>query len=111
MSKEGTITEDFKSQTSKFNISKFEDDLYHEHKNTIEKILRIKKVSSEKETLWNFMKDKEIVFTLKSSSLNKEYINYINTIEGISFLLKKYKEGIDSSRKIIKELKNHLKPE
>lgn len=107
---ETTITEEFKDQSTKHNLSKFEFDLYHDEYNIVEKIIRVKRISMPKGEKWKIMNDNKLVFTIEGNKLSKKETSYLQTIEGFNFILSKAKSGIKSLNSFRVELKKIIEP-
>jgi hypothetical protein len=104
------VTEEIKEQNIKHNLSKFEFDLYHEEYNTVEKIIRVKRVSMpNKGEKWKVMQDNKVIFTIESPKISKKEKEYLETVEGFNFILTQAKTGIKSLNSFRNELKNMLK--
>jgi SMC interacting uncharacterized protein involved in chromosome segregation len=100
------ITEEFKDQNQKYNLSKFEFDLYHEEDDVAEKVIRVKRVSMpNKGDKWKVMQDNKIIFTIESTKISKKEKEYLQTVEGFNFILSQAKTGIKSLNSFRTELK------
>jgi len=105
-----SITDEFKESNSKYTLSKFERDLYYEEDNIIEKIIRIRRYpsSTNKEEKWKLFEDNKVMLTIESEELTKKEKKFLRSVEGVVFLIKKYKLGLNSSDLLIKEIKNNI---
>lgn len=102
-------TEEFKDQNNKFNLNKFEFDLFHEEKNIPQKVLRVKRVSlPNKGEKWKIFENNKNVFTLEGSKLTNKEKEFLRTVDGINFLLEQYKEGIKSFNSLKQEIKKKI---
>jgi hypothetical protein len=102
-------TEEFKDQSFKHNLSKFEYDLYHEEDDIAEKVIRVKRVAMpNKGEKWKFFHDSKVVFTVEGPKLSKKEREYLQTVNGFNFMLAQAKFGVDSLVKFKKELKKFL---
>lgn len=103
-------TEEFKEQNSKYNLSKFEYDLYHEEDDKTEKIIRVKRVSMpNKGEKWKIMEDTKVMFVVEGTKLNNKEKDFLKTIDGVNFLIEQYKQGIKSFNSLKKEIKKKVK--
>lgn len=105
-----STTEDFKEQNSKYNLSKFEYDLYHEEDDKTEKIIRVKRFSMpNKEEKWKIFEDNKIIFIVEGSKLGKKEKDFLRSIDGVNFLIEQHKIGIKSFNYLKNEIKKKLK--
>ena len=89
--------EDFKDQNLKYNLSKFEYDLYHEEDDKSEKVIRVKRVSMPNNgEKWKIMIDSKILFIIESTKISRKERDFLSTIEGFNFMLAQGKAGIKS---------------
>lgn len=103
--------EDFKDPGMKYNMSKFEYDLYHEEDDKSEKVVRVKKVSMpNKGEKWKIMVDSKIVFIVESTKISKKEREFLSTVEGFNFTLTQAKAGIKSLNSFRVELKKAMEP-
>ena len=95
-----------KEPNLKYNLSKFEYDLYHEEDDKTEKIIRVKRFSlpnnGEK---WKIFEDNKVIFIIEGSKLTKKERNFLRTISGVNFLIHQYKLEIKSFNQLKQELK------
>src|SRR5208282_4877737 len=99
-------TEDFKDANLKYNLSKFEYDLYHEEDDISETVVRVKRVSMpNKGEKWKVMHDNKVTFIIESTKISKKEREYLQTIEGFNFILARAKTGIKSLNSFRTELK------
>lgn len=102
--------EEFKEQNSKFNLSKFDFDLYHEEDDKSETVIRVKRVSMpNKGEKWKVMTDNKVSFVVEGSKLSKKEREFLRTVEGFNFLLAQAKIGIKSLNALKNEIKKNLK--
>lgn len=102
--------EDFKEQNSKFNLSKFDFDLYHEEDNKAETVIRVKRVSMpNKGEKWKVMTDNKVSFVVEGAKLSKKEREFLRTVDGFNFLLAQAKSGIKSFNSLKNEIKKNLK--
>ncbi len=91
------VTEEFKDQNQKYNLSKFEFDLYHEEDDKVEKVIRVKRVSMpNKGEKWKIFEDNKVMFVLEGTKLTNKEKEFLHTVDGINFLISQYKGGIKS---------------
>lgn len=104
--------EEHKDQNSKFNLSKFDFDLYHEEDDIAEKVYRVKRVSMpNKGEKWKIMIDNKVVFVIEGNKLSKKEREFLVTVDGFSFILAQAKLGIKSLNSFRTELKKIIKSE
>lgn len=102
-------TEEFKDSNSKYSLSKFEYDLYHEEDDKAEKVIRVKRVSMpNKGEKWKVMSDNKLIFTIESTKISKKEREYLQTVEGFNFILSQAKTGIKSLNSFRTELKKKI---
>ncbi len=104
------VTEEFKEQNQKYNLSKFEFDLYHEEYDTAEKVIRVKRVSlPNKGEKWKIFEDNKVMFVVEGMKLTNKEKEFLRTPEGFNFLIAQYKLGIKSFNSLKTEIKKKLK--
>lgn len=104
------VTEEFKDQNQKYNLSKFEFDLYHEEYDTTEKVIRVKRVNMpNKGEKWKIMEDNKVMFILEGTKLNNKERDFLRTPDGFNFLIAQYKLGIKSFNALKVIIKKKLK--
>lgn len=104
--------EEHKDQNSKFNLSKFDFDLYHEEDDIAEKVYRVKRVSMpNKGEKWKIMIDNKVAFVIEGNKLSKKEREFLVTVDGFSFILAQAKLGIKSLNSFRTELKKIIKSE
>lgn len=102
-------TEEVKDQNLKYNLSKFEYDLYHEEDDVAEKVIRVKRSSMpNKGEKWKVMNDNKVIFTIESPKISKGEREYLQTVEGFNFILTQAKTGIKSLNSFRIELKKQI---
>lgn len=103
-------TEEFKDINQKYNLSKFEFDLYHEEYDVAEKVIRVKRVSMpNKGEKWKIFEDTKVMFTLEGAKLTNKEKEFLRTPDGFNFLIAQYKQGIKSFNALKTEIKKKLK--
>jgi len=104
------LQEDFKEQTIKHPLSKFEYDLYHEEEDISMPVVRVKRVNMpNKGEKWKIMEDNKVMMVVEGVKLNKKECEFLRTIDGVNFLINQYKTGIKSFNALKKEIKKQLK--
>lgn len=105
-----SITDEVKEQNTRYNLSKFDYDLYHEEDDLAEKVVRVKRVSlPNKGERWKIMEDNNLVFTLEGTKLTNKEKEFLRSVEGVNFLIAQAKAGIRSFNAIKNEIKKALK--
>lgn len=100
------ITEEVKDQNSKYSLSKFDFDLYHEEDDIANKVIRVKRVSMpNKGEKWKVTSDNKLIFTIEGTKISKKEREYLQTVDGFNFILTQAKAGIKSLNFFRKELK------
>ena len=103
-------TDEPKDSNSKYNMSKFEYDLYHEEDNVAEKIIRVKMISMpNKNEKWKIFENNKIMLVVEGSKLNNKEKDFLRTVDGVNFLISQYKHGIKSFNSLKMEIKKKLK--
>jgi hypothetical protein len=104
------VTEEFKENSVKYVLGKFEYDLYHEEDNKSEKVIRVKRFSLPNNgERWKIFENNKEKLIVEGSSLTKKEKEFLRTPVGFNFLITKYKEGIKSFNALKNEIKNNLK--
>ena len=107
---DSTVENEFKDQNLKYNLSKFEYDLYHDEDDIPEKIISIKRITlpnnGEK---WKVFEDNKAMFTIDGAKLTKKEKAFLRTVDGVNFVIQQYKIGINSFNHFKTELKKKLK--
>jgi len=94
----------------KYNLSKYEYDLYHEEDDIANPFIRVKRFSlPNKNERWKFFEDNKITFTLEGTKLTNKEKEFLRSVDGANFLLQGYKRGLNSVNAFKKELKEKLK--
>jgi len=101
--------EENKEFNIKSNLSKFEDDLFHEEDYVPGKIIRVKKTGTPaKGEKWKIYQDDKIAMTIDGEYLTGKEKKFLYSYEGINFIITQYKENVNNITKFKKNLKNHL---
>ena len=104
------VTEEVKEQNSKYSLSKFDFDLYHEEDDVAEKVIRVKRVSMPNNgEKWKISEDSKVMFVVEGTKLNNKERDFLRTVDGVNFLMTQYKQGIKSFSALKKEIKKKLK--
>lgn len=102
--------EEVKDTALKYNLSKFEYDLYHEEDDKSEKVIRVKRVSMpNKGEKWKIFEDNKVMFVLEGTKLTNKEKEFLRTVDGVNFLIAQYKQGIKSFNSLKNEIKKKLK--
>ena len=102
--------EESKDGNLKYNLSKFEYDLYHEEDDKAEKVIRVKRVSMpNKGEKWKIFEDNKVMFTVEGTKLTNKEKDFLRSVDGVNFLIAQYKQGIKSFNSLKKEIKKNLK--
>lgn len=103
-------SDEFKDQNLKYNLSKFEYDLYHEEDDVAEKVIRIKRVAMpNKGEKWKVFEDSKVIFIIEGTKLTNKEKEFLRTVDGVNFLLAQYKQGLKSINSLKAEIKKNLK--
>jgi hypothetical protein len=106
----GQSGEEFKDSNLKYNLSKFEYDLYHEEEDVALPVIRVKRTSlPNKGERWKIFEDNKAMFVIEGSKLTNKEKEFLRTVEGVNFLLEQYKAGIKSFNALKIEIKKKLK--
>lgn len=104
------MTEEIKSQNQRYNLSKFEYDLFHEEDDKVEKVIRVKRFSMpNKGEKWKILEDNKCMFVVEGTKLTNKEKEFFHTADGLNFLIAQYKAGIKSFNALKTELKKKLK--
>ena len=102
-------TEISKEQNSKYSLSKFDFDLYHEEDDIANRVIRVKRVAMpNKGEKWKITSDNKLLFTIESNKISKKEREYLQTVDGFNFMLSQAKVGIKSLNSFRLELKKIL---
>jgi hypothetical protein len=103
------IAEEFKDPNLKYNLSKFEYDLYHEEDDITEKIIRVKRFSLPNNgERWKIFEDNKVVFVIEGAKLTKKEKSFLRSVDGVNFLISQYKTGINSFTHLKTEIKKKI---
>lgn len=102
--------EESKDGNLKYNLSKFEYDLYHEEDDKAEKVIRVKRVAMpNKGEKWKIFEDNKVMFVVEGTKLTNKEKDFLRTVDGVNFLITQYKQGIKSFNSLKNEIKKKLK--
>jgi hypothetical protein len=105
-----SVFDEFKDQSTKHSLSKFEYDLYHEEDDKIEKIIRVKRISMPNNgEKWKIFEDNSVVVIVEGSKLTNKEKDFLRSVEGVNFLITQYKLGIKSFSALKAEIKKKNK--
>ena len=98
---------DDNKEHTKFNLNKYEFDLFHEEDNVVHKLIRIKRFfsSKTKEEKWKVFEDNKVALVLEGEKFTLKEKEYLRTVNGINLLLNHYKKN-DMA---ISSIKKHIK--
>lgn len=99
-----------KDQNLKYNLSKFEYDLYHEEDDKAEKVIRVRRISMpNKGEKWKLFEDNKVVVIIEGTKLTNKEKEFLRTVDGVNFLIAQYKGGTKSFSGLKQEIKKALK--
>lgn len=102
--------EEVKDNNLKYNLSKFEYDLYHEEDDVALPVIRVKHINlPNKGDRWKIFEDSKVGFTIEGSKLNNKEKEFLRSVDGVNFLIRQYKNGIKSFNALKSEIKKALK--
>ena len=102
--------DEIKDGNLKYNLSKFEYDLYHEEDDVAEKVIRVKRVAMpNKGEKWKIFEDNKVMFVVEGTKLTNKEKDFLRTVDGVNFLITQYKQGIKSFNSLKNEIKKKLK--
>ena len=105
-----TSGEEIKDNNLKYNLSKFEYDLYHEEDDIALPVIRVKHISlPNKGDRWKIFEDNKVGFIVEGAKLTNKEKEFLRTVDGVNFLIKQYKQGINSFNALKGEIKKALK--
>ena len=101
--------DDFKDLSFKYNLSKFEYDLYHEEDDISQSIIRVKRFDTVAGERWKIFENGKEKFVVEGFKLTKKQKTYLRSVDGVNFMINLFKNGIRSFNHFKTELKNELK--
>ena len=93
---------------SKHGLSKFEQDLFKEESDCVEKVISVKRTLINKIEKWKLFENDNVVLTIDGYRLTNKEKSFLRTIDGFNFLIKQYKSGVDSFSTLKGEIKKVL---
>lgn len=104
------ITEEVKDSREKYNLSKFDYDLYKEEDDIALPIIRIKHISlPNKGERWKVFSDSKVILIVEGTKLTNKEKDFLHTVDGANFLIGQVKAGIKSFNALKTSIKNKLK--
>jgi hypothetical protein len=104
-----SVGEEHKDQFNGHSLSKFDYDLYKEEDDVAEKVIRVKRITlPNKGERWKVFCDNKIVFVIEGNKLSKKEKQFLQTIQGVNFILAFAKAGFTSISKLRAEIKDKL---
>lgn len=104
---------EYKEQNIKYNLSKFEYDLYHEEDDVPNPVISIKRIcqsgQSGKNEKWKIIENDKVQLVIDGLKLSKKDREFLRTVDGVNFLISQFKIGINSFNHLKNELKKKLK--
>ncbi len=101
------IYDDEQKISAVYNL-KTNDELFDDDKNIVHPILRIRKITRPKgKERWEILENNKTVIILRTNSLSKLDVDFLNTINGVQFIMNEYKSGNKSANKIREKLQAH----
>jgi hypothetical protein len=111
MAKDNSNQEEFKDST-RYVLSKFEYDLYHDEDNVALPSIRFKRFGkiAAGET-WKFFHDqsKSAALVIDGTKLTLKEREFLRTVEGVNFALAAYKAGANNLNAFKKSIKEQIK--
>lgn len=109
MNKSNLKSDEFASNESNpirsINSLRFDNELYKQEEDVPHKMVSIKRVKLPKNGCdWEIYEDKRRVLILKGARFSKAEKEFLESLEGINFLLKGYKQGWKSAMQFKKEI-------
>jgi len=102
--------EDFKDQNFRYNLSKFDYDLYHEEDDVSAPIIRVKRFTMPNDgERWKIFENGTEKFLIEGYKLNKKQRNFLRSADGMNFMIGLFKNGIRSFNYFKIQLRNKLK--
>lgn len=104
-----SVENECKAPNLKYNLSKFEYDLFHDEDDVVEKIIRVKRFELPNNgERWKIFEDNKVMFTIEGTKLTKKEKAFLRTIDGVNFLIAQYKTGINSFNHLKIEIRNKI---
>jgi hypothetical protein len=94
----------------KHSLSKYDDDLYDEEDNIVHKLYRVKRFSlPNKGAKWKIFENDKVIFVLDGLKLTSKERDFLQTVDGVNFLLAQAKVGIKNFSSLKKNIKDKIK--
>lgn len=104
-----TIENEIKDPSLKYNLSKFEYDLFHDEDDIAERIIRVKRYSLPNNgERWKVFENDKVMFIIEGTKLTKKEKSFLRSIDGVNFLIGMYKTGINSFNHFKIEIRNKI---
>lgn len=105
-----TPSHDAREHVSKHNLSNYDYDLFHEERDVVEKVVRIRRFNySNKGESWKVFEDNKVVVIIEAAKLSMKEREFLRTVDGVTFMLAHYKSGWKSLSGFKQALKEKLK--
>lgn len=97
------------TNSTKFNLNKYEYDLYHDDDNVPGTVIQVKKMGNlKKGEKWKVLKDNKLALTIDGTKLTSKERSFLYTPEGISFIISEFKKGVPTITSLKKQIKTIL---
>ena len=105
-----TTGEEVKDSNLKYNLSKFDYDLYKEEDDIALTVIRVKHINlPNKGDRWKIFENNTVSFIVEGTKLNNKEKEFLRTVDGVNFLIRQYKQGIKSFSALKSEIKKVIK--
>ena len=103
--------EDIKEPIQKYNLSKYEYDLYHEENDIKHRVVQVKRYESSatKNEKWRIFENDKIVCTIDGGACSPQEIDFLRSVDGFNWLIQQFKLGANSTALIRRQLKSKVK--
>jgi hypothetical protein len=92
---------------SRYVLSKFEYDLYHEEDNVPGSVVHVKRVGNAKKgEKWKIFENNKLALTIDGVKLTSKERNFLYSSEGIIFLMNQFKAGVNTISALKKNMKS-----
>lgn len=102
-----SITDEVKTFNNRFSLSKMDYDLYHDEKNQVERLIRVKRFTNPNER-WKIFDDQKLLFVVDGSKVNKKERAFLQGLDGVNFMIGIAKSGISTFTAFKTELKKRM---
>jgi hypothetical protein len=104
------VPDEVKETFSSHPLSKIEGELYREEDNVKMPFVRVKCITLPHDgARWKVFEDSKVVFVLEGAKLNSKERDFLRTVDGANFLLRRAKTGIKSFNALKKDIKKAVK--